>query len=89
MIPDIRMEIDSFEAIVRLLPTCKAAALLPKSYLRTPLLDKNEVVTIPMKELEQTRRRTCLIFGQKTDLNAETRQWISEMKKTLSSALSV
>ncbi|RUT29124.1 LysR family transcriptional regulator [Paenibacillus zeisoli] len=89
VIPDIRMEIDSFEAIVRLLPTCKAAALLPKSYLRTPLLDKNEVVTIPMKELEQTRRRTCLIFGQKTDLNTETRQWISEMKKTLSSALSV
>ncbi|USB32518.1 LysR family transcriptional regulator [Paenibacillus sp. YPG26] len=89
VIPDIRMEIDSFEAIVRLLPTCKAAALLPRSYLRAPLLDKNEVVTIPMRELEQTRRRTCLIFGQKTDLNAETRQWIAEMKKTLSSAISV
>ena len=34
IMPDIRMEIDSFEAIVRLIPTCKAAALLPKSYLR-------------------------------------------------------
>lgn len=37
--PDVRMEIDSFEAIVRLLPTIKAAALLPNSYLRPELLN--------------------------------------------------
>ncbi|MBP2002101.1 DNA-binding transcriptional LysR family regulator [Paenibacillus shirakamiensis] len=89
IVPDIRMEIDSFEAIVRLLPTCKAAALLPKSYLRTSLLEDNDVVAIPMKELEQTQRKTCLIFGQKSDLNLETRQWIADMKRTLAGALSL
>ncbi|KAA9008593.1 LysR family transcriptional regulator [Paenibacillus spiritus] len=60
--PDVRMEIDSFEAIVRLLPTIKAAALLPKSYLRPELLTSGGLASLHIKELEQTQRSTCLIY---------------------------
>lgn len=89
IIPDIRMEIDSFEAIVRLLPTCKAAALLPKSYLRKPLLKDNELVSVPMKELEQTRRETCLVYADRSDLNSEAREWFTEIRKILAETLAL
>ncbi len=89
IIPDIRMEIDSFEAIVRLLPTCKAAALLPKSYLRKQLLKDNDLVSVPMKELEQTRRETCLVFGEKSELSKETMEWFTGIKENLAEVLSL
>lgn len=88
VVPDIRMEIDSFEAIVRLLPTCKTAALLPKSYLRSQLLRDNELVTVPMKELAQTRRETCLIYGEHTLLSPELKEWMKEIKESLPRELS-
>ncbi|KOP66608.1 LysR family transcriptional regulator [Bacillus sp. FJAT-18019] len=87
IIPDVRMEIDSFEAIVRLLPTCRAAALLPQSYLRPQLLKDNELVALPMKELEQTRRETCLIYGSSLELTQETKDWIKDIKGCLINAL--
>ncbi|GAA0136593.1 LysR family transcriptional regulator [Paenibacillus sp. YSY-4.3] len=87
IIPDVRMEIDSFEAIVRLLPTCRAAALLPQSYLRPQLLKDNELVALPMKELEQTRRETCLIYGSSSELTQETKDWIKDIKDSLVDAL--
>ncbi|MGG4550784.1 LysR family transcriptional regulator [Paenibacillus humicus] len=87
IIPDVRMEIDSFEAIVRLLPTCRAAALLPQSYLRPQLLKDNELVALPMKELEQTRRETCLIYGSSSELTQETKEWINDIKGSLIHAL--
>ncbi|MNN60661.1 DNA-binding transcriptional regulator CynR [compost metagenome] len=89
IIPDIRMEIDSFEAIVRLLPTCRAAALLPKSYLRKQLLRDNDLISIPMKELEQTERETCLIYGDKSELSVETKEWITEIRGSLIQSLSI
>lgn len=89
IIPDIRMEIDSFEAIVRLLPICKAAALLPKSYLRSQLLKDNDLVTVPIKELEQTRRETCLVYADKSELDIETKEWLTAIKKSLAEALSL
>ncbi|RCX19702.1 DNA-binding transcriptional LysR family regulator [Fontibacillus phaseoli] len=89
IIPDIRMEIDSFEAIVRLLPTCKAAALLPKSYLRKQLLKDNDLVSVPMRELEQTRRETCLVYGDKSELSHETKEWFTGIKESLAEALSL
>ncbi len=78
VMPDIRMEIDSFEAIIRLLPTCKAAALLPKSYLRPQLLADNDLVSVYLPELQQTRRTTSMIYGHKEDLSKTSRQWIKE-----------
>ena len=65
VMPDIRMEIDSFEAIIRLLPTCKAAALLPKSYLRAQLLTDNDLIAVHLPQLKQTRRTTCMIYGKR------------------------
>ncbi|SFS91668.1 LysR family transcriptional regulator [Paenibacillus sp. 453mf] len=81
VMPDIRMEIDSFEAIVRLLPTCKLAALLPKSYLRPQLLADNDLITVHIPELRQTRRTTCMIYGQKEELSATAKQWIHEIRE--------
>ncbi|MCA1294896.1 LysR family transcriptional regulator [Paenibacillus sp. alder61] len=89
IIPDIRMEIDSFEAIVRLLPTCKAAALLPKSYLRKQMLQDNGLVSLQMKELDQTRRETCLVYGDKSELSMETQEWISKIKESVVETLAL
>ncbi|WP_223067661.1 LysR family transcriptional regulator [Paenibacillus caui] len=88
VIPDTRMEIDSFEAIVRLLPICKAAALLPRSYLRPQLLRDNDLVSVHLKELEETRRATCLIYPHKTDTGAQTQEWAAEIKDLFRSSLS-
>ncbi|WP_281889328.1 LysR family transcriptional regulator [Paenibacillus sp. YYML68] len=60
--PDVKMEIDSFEAIVRLVSTCQTATLLPESYVRHPLVDNNELTVRFIPELEQTKRTTSLLF---------------------------
>ncbi|UNK21401.1 LysR family transcriptional regulator [Paenibacillus sp. N3/727] len=78
IMPDIRMEIDSFEAIVRLIPTCKAAALLPKSYLRPQLLSDNGLVDIHIPALIETRRTTSLIYGNPSELSNAASRWIAE-----------
>ncbi|WP_422658235.1 LysR family transcriptional regulator [Paenibacillus sp. EC2-1] len=78
IMPDIRMEIDSFEAIVRLIPTCKAAALLPKSYLRPQLLSDNGLVDIHIPALVETRRTTSLIYGNASELSNAANRWIAE-----------
>lgn len=77
--PDVRMEIDSFEAIVRLLHTCRAATLLPHSYMRKQLLADNELFVVPIRELEETKRTTCLIHNDPSDLHPAVRRWISEL----------
>ncbi|MBT2291954.1 LysR family transcriptional regulator [Paenibacillus albidus] len=74
--PDVRMEIDSFEAIVRLLPTIKAAALLPKSYLRPELLNGGGLVSLHIKELEQTQRTTCIIYRDSGGLSTAARSLV-------------
>ncbi|ASA23948.1 LysR family transcriptional regulator [Paenibacillus donghaensis] len=74
--PDVRLEIDSFEAIVRLLPTIKAAALLPKSYLRPELLNGGGLVSLYIKELEQTQRTTCLIYRDDGALSTAARSLV-------------
>ncbi|MFX3632016.1 MAG: LysR family transcriptional regulator [Candidatus Pristimantibacillus sp.] len=77
--PDVRMEIDSFEAILRLLHTCRAATLLPQSYMRQQLLDDNKLTVVPMRELEETKRTTCLIHADPAYLNPTVRLWIEEL----------
>lgn len=62
--PDIRMEIDSFEAIIRIMPACRFAALLPASYLRASLLEDNGLTAVNVPELMQARRTTSLIYGK-------------------------
>lgn len=77
--PDVRMEIDSFEAIIRLLSACRAGALLPKSYLRDQLLEDNDLYLVRIPELEQEKRTTSIIHGDPAWLAPATRYLIEEM----------
>jgi DNA-binding transcriptional LysR family regulator len=76
--PEVQMEIDSFEAIVRLLSACRAGTLLPKSYLRRQLLEDNELYVVRVRDLEQTKRTTSLIHGDPAWLTASIRYLIEE-----------
>lgn len=67
--PDIKMEIDSFEAIIRLITTCRAATLLPKSYLRDSVLSDNHLAVATIAELNQTIRTTSLIYNKAADMD--------------------
>jgi DNA-binding transcriptional LysR family regulator len=60
--PDVKMEIDSFEAIIRLVATVRTTTLLPKSYLRDRLIGQNELTVRDIPELRQTTRTTSLIY---------------------------
>ena len=77
--PEIRMEIDSFEAILRLLHTFRAGALLPKSYLHPQLVAVNDLVTYHIPELEATKRSTSLIHADPHSLDASVRSCIYEI----------
>lgn len=79
--PDVLMEIDSFEAIIRLVSTCNAATLLPKSYLRETLLENSGLLLREVNELRETVRTTSLIFGEPSSLNASTLLWIDKARR--------
>lgn len=76
--PNVQMEIDSFEAIMRLVSTCKTATLLPKSYLREDLLENNELVLRYLVELEQTKRTTSLIYSDQATDNPDSGKFIEQ-----------
>ncbi len=79
--PDVQMEIDSFEAIIRLLSPCDAVTLLPKSYLRPSVMEDNHLIVTDIAELQQTTRTTSLIYGDAESLNASTWQLIDRAKR--------
>ncbi|MBM7567463.1 LysR family transcriptional regulator [Paenibacillus sacheonensis] len=79
LLPDVRMEIDSFEAILRLLHTCRAATLLPKSYLRQQMLADNDLQVVPIRELQQSKRTTSLIYDHLESFSPAVREWINEI----------
>ncbi|HUC92531.1 MAG TPA: LysR family transcriptional regulator [Paenibacillus sp.] len=74
--PDVRMEIDSFEAILRLMHTCRAGTLLPKSYMRERLLEDNDLTVVPVRELEETKRTTSLIHPEPDGMNPSVKLWV-------------
>ncbi|SFA94292.1 DNA-binding transcriptional regulator, LysR family [Cohnella sp. OV330] len=76
--PDVRMEIDSFEAIVRLLGASRAGTMLPKSYLRPQMLSDNDLYIVRIRELEEFKRTTSLIYGDLAWLAPSTRYLIEE-----------
>ncbi|MDF2720608.1 MAG: LysR family transcriptional regulator [Paenibacillus sp.] len=78
--PDVKMEIDSFEAILRLVSTCNVATLLPKSYLRHSVVENNGLAVRNVPELQQTTRTTSLLFSEDSTLTPLTLQWISKAK---------
>jgi LysR family transcriptional regulator, transcriptional activator of the cysJI operon len=82
IIPDVKMEIDSFEVIVRLVATCNLASLLPQSYLRSNLLQNNAVHTTDVPELTNTTRTTSLIYLKNGTLSPAAAQLISLAQST-------
>jgi DNA-binding transcriptional LysR family regulator len=76
--PNVKMEIDSFEAILRLVSTCKAATLLPMSYLRHSMLDNNDLIMRNITELEQTKRTTSLIYVEEALRNVNIQAFIAK-----------
>jgi DNA-binding transcriptional LysR family regulator len=79
--PDVKMEIDSFEAIIRLVATCRSATLLPKSYLRDRLIGQNELIVRDIAELRQTTRTTSLIYADDGVLSDAAREFVEEAKR--------
>lgn len=79
--PDVKMEIDSFEAILRLVSTCNAATLLPKSYLRPTVLANNDLLLRNIPELQETTRTTSLLYAAEATLSTSTRQWIRKVRE--------
>ncbi|TVY03938.1 LysR family transcriptional regulator [Paenibacillus cremeus] len=76
--PDVKMEIDSFEAIIRLVSTCEAATLLPESYLRRTLMEDNQLIVRFIPELEQTKRTTSLLFTEDAVHEPSIRRFIDK-----------
>jgi len=76
--PNVQMEIDSFEAILRLVSTCKTATLLPKSYLREDLIGNNELILRDLAELKQTKRTTSIIYAESTSDNPVAMKFIAQ-----------
>ncbi|GFN31272.1 LysR family transcriptional regulator [Paenibacillus xylaniclasticus] len=86
--PDVRMEIDSFEAILRLLATCRAATLLPSSYVRQQMLDDNDLIVSPLRELEETKRTTSLIYAIPSGLSPAVKLWVDSLAASYSRSMS-
>jgi len=78
--PEIKMEIDSFEAILRLLPVGPSATLLPKSYLRESLLEDNELQRIDIDELKKTVRTTTLIYPDEKEMSPAAQRFVMQAK---------
>ncbi|WP_409345062.1 LysR substrate-binding domain-containing protein [Paenibacillus sp. MBLB4367] len=78
--PNVRMEIDSFEAIIRLVPTCNVATLLPMSYLRSSLLETGDLHIRNIPELMQTKRTTSLIYTDDASGQASINPFIWKAK---------
>lgn len=87
--PDVTMEIDSFEAIIRLVSTCQAATLLPLSYLRPKLMEENQLVVRDIPELKAALRTTSLIYNETTALNDAAQLFIRKAKEHFTTPKSV
>lgn len=85
VVPDVKMEIDSFEVIVRLVSACNLATLLPQSYLRSSTLDDNAVVVRQIPDIAHVKRTTSLLYakhgpltpaaGKLVELAQQTKLW--------------
>jgi LysR family transcriptional regulator, transcriptional activator of the cysJI operon len=78
ILPDVKMEIDSFEAIIRLVSTTQVATMLPKSYLRTQWTEYNELVVKEIPDLARTKRTTSLVYTNAEELSASARQMLEK-----------
>jgi len=81
--PQIRMEIDSFEAILRLIGTLHLAALLPASYLKARDVADDGMRVIQIEELKAARRTTCLIYSRDREFPSDLRRAIDQAAERL------
>lgn len=81
IVPEIKMEIDSFEAIIRLVSTCGFSTLLPSSYLREQALANNDLVAFDIEQLRKTVRTTSIVYHHNSELAA----WIDSKMSAVKS----
>ncbi|MEO3946898.1 LysR family transcriptional regulator [Gorillibacterium sp. CAU 1737] len=81
--PEVRMEIDSFEAIVRLVPSLGAATLLPMSYLRRSLLETGGLAVRQLPELTRAKRTTSLVFFDEAAASSRWRPLVEKARERL------
>ncbi|WJH32273.1 LysR family transcriptional regulator [Paenibacillus sp. CC-CFT747] len=79
--PNVKMEIDSFEAILRLVSTMGTATLLPMSYLRSRLLENNDLCIRQLPELIQTKRTTSLVYTDEAARDGAIRFFVEKAKE--------
>jgi len=82
VVPDVKMEIDSFELIVRLVSACNLATLLPQSYLRSGTLDDNAVVVRQIPDIAHITRTTSLLYARHGTLTPAAAQLVELAKQT-------
>lgn len=78
--PSVKMEIDSFEAILRLSSTLGYATLLPASYLDRRLTESTGMTAIQLPELQSAKRTTCLILSGDSGTQPAIRSFIAKAK---------
>jgi LysR family transcriptional regulator, transcriptional activator of the cysJI operon len=78
--PNVKMEIDSFEAILRLGATLGCATLLPASYLDRNLAGNKDMTAVQLPELQAAKRTTCLIMYGDSGSQPAIRSFIDKAK---------
>lgn len=76
--PNVKMEIDSFEAILRLGATLGYATLLPASYLDRKLAHISDMTAVSLPELLSAKRTTCLILYRDSGSQLAIRSFIAK-----------
>lgn len=78
--PNVKMEIDSFEAILRLVSTLGCASLLPASYLDRKLTETSGITAVQIPELQSAKRTTCLLLYRDSGGQPAIRSFISKAR---------
>jgi len=77
IIPDVKMEIDSFEVIMRLVAACNLTTLLPQSYLRSNLLKDSAVIVREITELQNVTRTTSILYAKHDTLTPAAQKFVN------------
>lgn len=84
--PNVKMEIDSFEAILRLGTTLGCATLLPSSYLSRTLAETSGMTVFELPELQKAKRTTCLILYKEAGTQPAIRSFVVKAREHFSKA---
>lgn len=79
--PDVKMEIDSFEAIVRMVDTGVVCSLLPHSYVRQISGYSAGLQVIDLPELSSATRTTSIIYPANERLSSSAESFILKARE--------